>query len=171
MSAQEATIFLAAAIAFIIPLAGYAAHLHFEAKRQAVLAEETHERERHQARKNIQENLLLLATALEEQQVNLTEGCLRIRVFLDLLDEGIHVHTDEFFVFDQVYQKAKHLATHQERSNLAPELVAEQDQQRLAIEKEFATQIQKAATQLRLFCEQQGKLVSSPLFINAVGKN
>lgn len=167
MSAQDATIFLAAAIAFIIPLAGYAAHLHFEAKRQAALAEKKHADERLQARKNILENLLLLATALEYQQVNLTEGCLRIRVFLDLLDEGIHVHSQDFVVFDWVYQKAKHLATHQERSNLAPELVTEQDQQRLAIEKEFATQIQKAATQLRLFSQQQGKLATAPLFVNA----
>ena len=88
MSAQDATIFLAAAIAFIIPLAGYAAHLHYEAKRQVGLAKETHERERLQARKNALENLLLLAKAMQDQQVNYTEGCLRVRVFLDLLEEG-----------------------------------------------------------------------------------
>lgn len=167
MSAQDATILLTAAIALLIPLAGYALHLHLEAKRQVSLAKETHERERHQARENILENLLLLARALEDQQVNLTEACLRIRVFLDLLDEGIHVHSESFLVFDLVYQKAKHLATHQVRADLSPQARQAEDAEREALEKEFQAPVQKAATQLRLFSEQQGKLTSEPLFIDA----
>ncbi len=167
MSAQDATILLTAAIALLIPLAGYALHLHLEAKRQASLAKETHERERDQARKNILENLLLLARALEDQQVNLTEACLRIRVFLDLLDEGVHVHSENFFIFDVVYQKAKRLATHEERAKLTTEVREQQDQEREVLENEYQTQIQKAATQLRLFSEQQGNLTSEPLFIDA----
>lgn len=169
MSVQVAAMLLTVAIAILIPLVGYAVHLHFEAKRQAALAEETHKRERLQAREKILENLLLLTQALENQQVNLTEGCLRIRVFLDLLDEGLYVQHEEFSVFDQVCQKTKHLATHQERNDLSAEVRAQQDQEREAIEEEFALPIQKAATQLRLFSEQQGKLVSEPLFVNAAG--
>ncbi len=167
MSAQDATILLTAAIALLIPLAGYALHLHLEAKRQALLAKATHERERLQARENILENLLLLARALEDQQVNLTEACLRIRVFLDLLDEGKHVYSEDFLVFDLVHNKAKHLATHQERANLTAEIRQAQDAEREVIEKEFQTQVQKAATKLRLFSEQQGNLTSEPLFVDA----
>ena len=170
MSAQDATILLTAAIALLIPLAGYALHLHLEAKRQAGLAEATHKRERLQARENILNNLLLLARALEDEQVNLTEGCLRIRVFLDLLDEGVHIYNTDFFVFDVVYQKVKHFATHKERTDLAPAVRQQQDEERELIEQEFQHQVQKAATQLRLFSEQQGNLVSEPLFVNAAGK-
>lgn len=167
MSAQDATIFLAAAIAFLIPLGGYALHLHFEAKRQAGLAAQTHEKERLQARENILENLSLLAKALEDKQVGLTEGCLRVRVFLDLLDESVHVHNSDLAVFDLVYQQTKHLATHKERSNLSSEAMAKQDEERLVIEGEFANRIQEAATKLRVFCQQQGKLTAEPLFVNA----
>jgi len=167
MSAQDAVILLTAAIAFIIPLAGYALHLHLEAKRQAALAAETHERERVQARTNILENLSLLAKAIEDQQVNPTEGCLRVRVFLDLLDDGVHAHNLDFDVFDRVYQQTKHLATHKKRAELAPDVIAQQDEEREAIEKEFSSQIQQAAIKLRAFCELQTKLGSEPLFVNA----
>ncbi len=167
MSAQDATIFLAAAIAFLIPLAGYAAHLHYEAKRQAALAEQTHEQERLKARENILENLFLLAKAIEEQQVNLTEGCLRVRVFLDLLDEGLYVQRPDLVVFDTFYQQAKNLATHKEYTALSATKKAEQDNIRLALEEKYQAELQKAATQLRLFSEQQGKLAGEPLFVDA----
>lgn len=171
MSAQDATIFLAAAIAFIIPLAGYAAHLHFEAKRQVGLAEETHERERLQARENILENLLLLAKAMQDQQVSYTEGCLRVRVFLDLLDQGMYVQHPDLAVFDTFYQQAKNLATHQEYANLSLTEKVKQDKIRLTLEEKYQVELQKAATQLRLFSEQQSKLTGEPLFVNAAAVN
>ena len=171
MSAQDATIFLAAAIAFIIPLAGYAAHLHYEAKRQVGLAKETHERERLQARENVLENLLLLAKAIQDQQVNYTEGCLRVRVFLDLLDEGIYVQRPDLVVFDTFYQQAKDLATHQEYAKLSLTEQAKQDKIRLALEEKYQAELQKAAIALRLFSEQQSKLTGEPLFVNAAAVN
>ncbi|HKM15506.1 MAG TPA: DUF2489 domain-containing protein [Marinospirillum sp.] len=171
MSAQDATIFLAAAIALIIPLAGYAAHLHYEAKRQVALAQQTHEQERLKARENVLENLFLLAKALEEQQVSLTEGCLRVRVFLDLLDEGIYVQRADLVVFDTFYQQTKNLATHKEYTNLSSTEKVEQDKTRLALEEQYRAELQKAATQLRLFSEQQGKFTGEPLFVNAAAVN
>lgn len=171
MSAQDATIFLAAAIALLIPLAGYAAHLHYEAKRQVALAQQTHEQERLKARENILENLFLLAKAIEEQQVSLTEGCLRVRVFLDLLDEGIYVQRADFLVFDTFYQQAKNLATHQDYASLSATEKVEQDKTRLALEEQYQAELQKAAIALRLFSEQQGKLTGEPLFVNAAVNN
>lgn len=167
MSVQDAAIWFVVAIAFIIPLAGYALHLHFEAKRQAGLAEEKHEQERLQARAKILENLRILAKAIEDQQVNSTEGCLRVRVFLDLLDEGVYVNNPDLVVFDKVYQQAKHLATHADRTNLASEVRAQQDQERETIEAEFASEIQEAAVKLSVFCKQQTQLGDEPLFVNA----
>ncbi|GLR63201.1 DUF2489 domain-containing protein [Marinospirillum insulare] len=167
MSALDAAIWLTAAIAIIIPLAGYALHLHFEAKRQVAIAAETHERERLQARANVLENLSLLAKALQDEQVNPTEGCLRVRVFLDLLDEGVYVNHPDLIIFDRVYQQTKHLATHQERTDLAANERAKQDQEREAIEAEFSSQIQQAAIKLGAFCELQTKQGAEPLFVNA----
>ncbi|MBE0507000.1 MAG: DUF2489 domain-containing protein [Marinospirillum sp.] len=172
MSAQNAAILLAVAIAFLIPLAGYALHLHLEAKRQLQRAQEKHADEAQQARKNVMENLLLLACALEDRQVNLTEGCLRIRVFLDLLDEGIHAQHASLKVFDQVYQKAQGFATHEERNALDATEKEKQDQQRRALEERFEGRVKEGATALREFCEQQGYKLEKPLFVNAAdGKN
>lgn len=170
MTAQSAAILLAVAIAFLVPLAGYALHLHLEAKRQLVQARETHEKETKQARSNILENLEILARALEDEQMNLTEGCLRIRVLLDLLDEGGHVLREDLVVFDQVHQKAKHLATHQAREDLPKAEKEKQDQERRALEEQFEAQIKQGAVALRSFCEAQGIKASNPLFVNAASK-
>lgn len=156
MSSQTVGILLAAAIAFLIPLAGYALHLHFEARRQAMLANQAREKKQREARHSIMENLLILARTLEDRQVNLTEGCLRVRVFLDLLDEGTHVQREDFAVFDQVHQKARHLATHAEREALPLDEREQQDQQRRALEEQYEAQVHQAAVALREFCEQQG---------------
>jgi hypothetical protein len=172
MSAQNAAILLAVGIAFLIPLAGYALHLHLEAKRQLQRAQEKHAEETQQARKNVMENLLLLACALEDGQVNLTEGCLRIRVFLDLLDEGIHVQHESLQVFDLVHQKAQGFATHEERNALDATEKEKQDQQRRALEEQFEGRVREGAAALRDFCEQQGYRLEKPLFVNATdGKN
>jgi len=170
MTAQTAAILLAAAIAFLIPLSGYALHLHLEAKRMANQAKETHERERKKARSNLLENLEILARAIEDEQMNPTEGCLRVRVLLDLLDEGGHVLREDLVIFDQIHQKAKHLATHQAREDLPREEKEKQDQERRALEEQFEAQIKQGATALRSFCEDQGIKPSNPLFVNAAAK-
>ncbi|WP_404417780.1 DUF2489 domain-containing protein [Marinospirillum sp.] len=170
MTAQSAAILLAVAIAFLIPLAGYALHLHLEAKRQVAQAKENREKETRQARSNILENLEILARALEDEQMNPTEGCLRVRVLLDLLDEGGHVLREDLVIFDQVHQKAKHLATHQAREDLPKDEKEKQDQERRALEEQFEAQIKQGATALRSFCENQGVKPSNPLFVNAASK-
>lgn len=171
MSAQNAAILLAVGIAFLIPLAGYALHLHLEAKRQMQRAQEKHTEEAQLARKNIMENLLLLACALEDRQVNLTEGCLRIRVFLDLLDDGRYVQQQELQVFDLVHQKAQGFATHAERNALDSAEKEKQDQQRRALEEQFEGRVKEGAAALRQFCEQQGYKLDKPLFVNAADGN
>jgi|GEM_PF-1372856 hypothetical protein len=170
MTAQSAAILLAVAIAFLIPLAGYALHLHLEAKRQVARAVESRDKETRQARSNILENLEILARAIEDEQMNPTEGCLRVRVLLDLLDEGGHVLREDLVVFDQIHQKAKHLATHQAREELPKDEKEKQDQERRALEEQFEAQIKQGASALRNFCETQGVKPSSPLFVNAASK-
>jgi len=170
MTAQSAAILLAAAIAFLIPLAGYALHLHLESKRQVALAKENLEKERKKARSNLLENLEVLARAIEDGQMNPTEGCLRVRVLLDLLDEGGHVMREDLVIFDQIHQKAKHLATHQAREDLPRKEKETQDQERRALEEQFEAQIKSGATALRHFCEAQGMKPSGPLFVNAAAK-
>lgn len=167
MTVETAAILLAAAIAFLIPLAGYALHLHLEAKRQVGLAAEAHEKERQQARSNLLENLEVLARAVQDEQVNPTEGCLRIRVLLDLLDEGGHVLREDLVIFDRVHQKANHLATHQARSDLSHEEREQQDQERRALEEQYEAEIKAGAQALRQFCLKEGVQPSEALFVDA----
>ncbi|WP_114418341.1 DUF2489 domain-containing protein [Marinospirillum perlucidum] len=170
MSADSAVLLLAAAIAILIPLAGYALHLHLEAKRQQAQAEEIRAKEASQARTNLLENLDVLARALSDEQVNATEGCLRIRVMLDLLDEGHHLNHEDLVVFDLVHQKTKHLATHKARNELPAEEKEKQDQERRAVEEQFEGQIKAGAEALKRFCASEGVVPANPLFVNAAPK-
>ncbi len=168
MTVQSAAVLLAAAIAFLIPLAGYALHIHLEAKRQLGLAQEKREQEKQQAATNLLENLSVLARAVMDEQVNLTEGSLRIRVLLDLYDDGRYVLQEDLQIFDQVHQRAKHLATHKAREELAPKERQQQDEERLALEQELEAKIKAGAQALATFCEQRGFKPPAALFVNAV---
>ncbi|WP_416885124.1 DUF2489 domain-containing protein [Marinospirillum sp.] len=167
MTTQTAAILLAAAISFLIPLAGYALHLHLEAKRQLALAEEKRSQENRQARINLFENLAIMAQAVEQDQVNLTEACLRIRVLLDLLEEGRYVQREDLQVFDEVHQKAKHLATHQAREDLPPQEREQQDKQRRALEEQYEARIRQGAQALAALCESEGGVTPPAPFVNA----
>ncbi|MFK7160406.1 DUF2489 domain-containing protein [Marinospirillum sp. MEB164] len=170
MSIKDAAILLAVAIAFLIPFAGYALHVHLEAKRRQALAEATHRREAEQASHNLYEQILLICRAAEDQQMDQIEACLRLRVMLDLLQEGRYVQQPEWQVIDQIYQRARHLATHQAYLDLAPDEKAQQDQQRRALEEQYEAQLQPAFQALKQFCVTQGGQIAPPLYIDAAAR-
>ncbi len=157
MSGQMAGILLAAAIAFIVPLAGYAVHLHFEALRRQRIAKETHAKEAEQAREKIMESLSVLARALLDDQVNLTEAGIRIRVLLDLLPEdGPAVSAELQQVFDDFWQQAKDFATHEARESLEPAERESQDAARQTLEATYQSRLHQAAEDLLAWCAASG---------------
>ncbi|TDO13922.1 MULTISPECIES: DUF2489 domain-containing protein [Halomonas] len=140
MTTTLALILLALALAIIAGLGTYAFSLCKEVKRRKAFREE----ERQRAHHNCLENLEIVAAALAQDQVDITEGSWRCKVLLEILDEKL-TERPAFQAFDEVHRRTRHLHTHTARQALDPRDRAREDRERLTVEEEFREPVLKAA--------------------------
>lgn len=169
MAENTAWILLAIALVIVAMLGGYACVLRRRlAKRRLAMAAQWAD-EAQRAQENLLENLQVIAQCMLDDQMNLTEGCLRARLLLDLLEEGRYVFQDEFVVFDTVHQRARHLDTHEAREALSKKERRQQDAERRAIEEQHESSIRDGARSLFNFCvkKRAQQAPAEPLFHDA----
>ncbi|MBR9879147.1 MAG: DUF2489 domain-containing protein [Gammaproteobacteria bacterium] len=130
MSTTLAYALLGLGIAIIAALAWYAWSLKNEVRRREGVIRD----EERRARENGLENLGLVASALLQRQVDVTEGCWRLKVLFEIIDPAL-LERREFRVFAEVYEQTRHLHTHQARQELTPKERFAEDKQRLAVEE------------------------------------
>ena len=82
-----------------------------------------------------------------EDQVELSEGCIRIKVLIDHLDASLHEQAS-FKIFEQMYRDTEHMPTHQARKDTDKNFIHKLDQQRFALEKQHRETIREAAKEL-----------------------
>ena len=92
----------------------------------------------------LQEDIYTIAWAVQQQQCDLSEGCLRIWVLLDHLQPQDNQQNQQRYpgIF-ALYDKIKHLPTHQARKELTKTARRKMDKQRFSDELEFKQQIQQ----------------------------
>lgn len=146
MSSTLALTLLGLALALIAGLGAYAFTLWKEVRRRKAFREEELQR----AHQNCLENLGMVASALVQEQVDITEGSWRCKVLLEILDQRLTERPD-FRAFDEVHQRTRHLHTHSARQALSPRDRAQEDRERLAVEKEFREPVLKAAAAVMEF--------------------
>ncbi|MGM0983956.1 MAG: DUF2489 domain-containing protein [Pseudomonadota bacterium] len=140
MSTTLAVTLLGLAVAIIVGLGAYAYTLWKEVRRRKAFREEELQR----AHRNCLENLEIVAAALAQDQVDITEGSWRCKVLLEILDETLTERPD-FQAFDEVHRRTRHLHTHSARQALSPRDRMREDRERLAVEEEFREPVLKAA--------------------------
>jgi len=92
-------------------------------------------------------SLKVLTTTILDDQVELSEGCIRIKVLLDHLDAKLH-ENDNFKIFEEMYLATEHMPTHETRKNTDKHFTDKLDQQRFALEKKHRAAIRSAAKAL-----------------------
>ncbi|MFN2362231.1 MAG: DUF2489 domain-containing protein [Marinobacter sp.] len=112
-------------------------------KRQA--KNEAFQKER---RESMIESIRVLAMAVEEDQVEYSEACLRIKGLLDHVAPEL-LQQSPFGVFQTVHDRIQHMPTHQARQATETRFVEKMDLERMAVEKEHADAIRRAATAIR----------------------
>lgn len=127
--------------------------LMFIARQLRVLKQASTQRAKHQAfqaqrRETIVDSLRLLARAIEEDQVEYSEACLRIKGLLDLVAPEL-LEQPPFAVFALVHEQLRHMPTHQAREETDKRFIRKLDQERFAIENRHAEAIREAAGALR----------------------
>lgn len=99
-------------------------------------------------RENMVESIRVLAMAVEEDQVEYSEACLRIKGLLDHVAPEL-LEQSPFRVFQEVHDLIQHMPTHRARQETDGRFVEKMDRERLAVEEEHADAIRRAATAIR----------------------
>lgn len=99
-------------------------------------------------RESMIESIRILAQAVEVNQVEYSEACLRIKGLLDHVEPTL-LHKSPFAIFQRMHDKLQHMPTHQSRLETESRFVNKMDKERLAIEQEHADEIRRAATAIR----------------------
>lgn len=140
MSIMMASILAVIALAVIAGLGWYAFHLWREVGRRRDFRRDEDRR----ARQNSLENLELVASALLQHQVDITEASWRCRVLLDIIEPGRGDQPD-LRAFAVVHARTQHLHTHSARMALTPSARLEEDKERLAVEAEMRDDVHASA--------------------------
>ncbi|WP_252108525.1 MULTISPECIES: DUF2489 domain-containing protein [unclassified Halomonas] len=140
MNSLWALILLILGAGVVIGLSAYAITLRKEVKRREAFRLEEDQR----AQQNSLENLDYVASALVQEQVDITEGSWRCKVLLEIVDPSL-TKRQEFQAFADVYNRTRHLKTHSARKQLTPRERMQEDKERLEVEAEMRPGVLKAA--------------------------
>lgn len=99
-------------------------------------------------RASMVESLQVLAMAVEAEQMEYSEACLRIKGLLDHVKPEL-LKQPPFEVFQEVHNLIQHMPTHQARQDTETRFVEKMDKERLAVEEAHADRIREAASALR----------------------
>lgn len=103
---------------------------------------------RSERRQSMVESIQVIAQAVEEDQVEYSEACLRLKGLLDHVAPEL-LEQSPFRVFQEVYEQIQHMPTHRARQATDTRFIEKMDKERLAVEEKHADAIRRAATALR----------------------
>ncbi|MEQ9545823.1 MAG: DUF2489 domain-containing protein [Marinobacter sp.] len=99
-------------------------------------------------RQSMVESIQVIAMAVEEDQVEYSEACLRLKGLLDHVAPELLAQSP-FRVFQEVYDQIQHMPTHRARQATDTRFIEKMDKERRTIEEKNADAIRRAATALR----------------------
>ena len=127
-------------------------------KEEQVALQQQAEKKQASLQLNVVESIKVIATVMLDDQVELSEGCLRLKVLIDNFDPTLH-EQDKFKVFAQMSEKLAHMPTHEARKKVEKKLIRKMDEERFRLEAEYREDIRQAATALIKWVERPLKSV------------
>ena len=141
-------VFLLVALSIVAVLAFYAGSLLFKLRTQQQLRN----KKTQQRIDNISISIQTIAKALEQQQCNLSEGCIRLFHLLEALPlKDKPDFSKQFTGLYSLYEKVKDLPTHDDRKSQTKRETQHQDLQREELESQMESQILKDVSVLKSF--------------------
>ncbi|AOY88975.1 hypothetical protein BKP64_12820 [Marinobacter salinus] len=101
-----------------------------------------------QRRQDMIDSIRVIAMAVEADQVEYSEACLRIKGLLDHVAPEL-LERSPFRVFLVVHEKLQHMPTHRARQATETRFVQKMDKERFEVEEIHADEIRRAATAIR----------------------
>ncbi|MGM0525897.1 MAG: DUF2489 domain-containing protein [Pseudomonadota bacterium] len=79
----------------------------------------------------IDESIITIAKAMQQEQCPFSEGCLRIVVLLDHRPEAVEYdYSKDYPAMHEMYEKIKHMPTHENRKKFPKKKIREMDKER-----------------------------------------
>lgn len=126
-------------------------------EQQQVLEQQAEEKQK-TLQLDVVDSLKVITTVMLDDQLDLSEGCLRIKVLIDNLD--ISLHEDERFkIFSVMAAELAHMPTHDARKQVEKKILRKLDEQRFKLEAKHREEIRKAAKHLLSWLERPLKAV------------
>jgi hypothetical protein len=98
-------------------------------------------------RLNATQSIKIIAQCMLDEQMELSEGCIRIKVLLDHV--APEFHQDPYFkVFSIIYDATRHMPTHEARKAAEKKLIMKLDLERLTLEADHKDEIVSATRML-----------------------
>ncbi|MBU6952644.1 DUF2489 domain-containing protein [Hahella sp. HN01] len=86
------------------------------------------------------ESITVLARCILSDQVELSEGSIRIKVLLDAVDPSLH-EREPYAIFSKIYKETEHMPTHGARKEVDKRFLFKLDKQRWDLEEKYREQI------------------------------
>ncbi|BES69692.1 hypothetical protein RE428_07100 [Marinobacter nanhaiticus D15-8W] len=99
-------------------------------------------------REQMIQSIRVLAMSIEQDQVEYSEACLRIKGLLDHLAPDL-LSQSPYRIFQEMHDALQHMPTHQARQDTASRFIDKMDAQRFELERKHADAIRRAATAIR----------------------
>lgn len=132
MSSELYWIIAIVGIVIIVALGWYAATLLLRLRTQTQVREAAVQKRVDR----IDESIITIAKAMQQEQCPLSEGCLRIVVLLDHRPEAVdYDYSNDYPAMHDMYEKIKHMPTHESRKKFPKKKVKEMDDEREGYEK------------------------------------
>lgn len=96
---------------------------------------------------DLADSIQVIATLTLDDQVELSEAAIRLKVLLDHFDSTMH-EQPAYAVFAKVYAELEHMPTHEARKQTDKRILHKLDQQRFAIEARYREEIREGASAL-----------------------
>tara|TARA_R110001592_G_scaffold65716_1_gene201703 strand:+ start:16250 stop:16720 length:471 start_codon:yes stop_codon:yes gene_type:complete len=93
------------------------------------------------------ESIKVIAQCMIDEQVELSEGSIRIKVLLDHVAPELHDHPP-FSVFSRMYTATEHMPTHNARKQADKKLIRKLDKERFKLEEDNKEEIILASKEL-----------------------
>lgn len=113
-----------------------------EAEKQA------QEKIKQQKREELIESIKIIAICMLEEQVETSEGCIRIKVLLDHVAPELHDKAP-FSIFSTMYDATEHMPTHGARKSADKALIRKLDAERFELEKTHKPAILEASKAIK----------------------
>lgn len=88
----------------------------------------------------LRESIRILCSSMIDEQVEISEGCMRVKILIDHLDARLH-HDEVLGVFNEVYERLESMPRFEQRKAVNMKILDKLDETRFAVETDYRERV------------------------------